>query len=159
MPEIVLLLASPLHRYEGRPSEPPVPFDGDELPAAIEIREGLGVVGDRFFGHRAHREESVTIMAIESLEALGTVDASKARRNILTRGIDIDSMRGREFSLDSGTGPVWFRAHRPANPCAWMDSQLAPGAFRALRAHGGMRCQPLSDGTLRLGDVSLALRS
>ena len=158
MPEIVLLLASPLHRYEGRPSEPPVPFDGNELPSVIEVRQGLGVVGDRFFGRAAHRQESVTIMAIESLEGLGAVDPAKTRRNILTRGIDIDSMRGQEFSLDTGDGPVWFRAHRPANPCAWMDTQLAPGAFKALRNHGGMRCEPLTDGTLRLGAVTLALR-
>ena len=158
MPEIVLLLASPLHRYEGRPSEPPVPFDGNELPSVIEVRQGLGIVGDRFFGRAAHRQESVTIMAIESLEGLGAVDPAKTRRNILTRGIDIDSMRGQEFSLDTGDGPVWFRAHRPANPCAWMDTQLAPGAFKALRNHGGMRCEPLTDGTLRLGAVALALR-
>jgi len=98
-------------------------------------------------------------MAMESLEGLGAVDASKTRRNILTRGIDIDSMRGREFSLDSGEGPVWFHAHRPANPCAWMDTQLAPGAFHHLRNHGGMRCEPLSDGALTLGAVTLALRS
>jgi len=159
MPEIVLLLASPLHRYEGRPSEPPVPFDGDETPARIEVRAGLGIVGDRFFGHRAHRQESVTIMAIESLDGLGPVDASKTRRNILTRGLDIDSMRGQEFSLDTGDGPVWFRANRPANPCAWMDTQLAPGAFRHLRKHGGMRCEPLTDGSLTLGELRVALRS
>ena len=159
MPEIVLLLASPLHRYEGRPSEPPVPFGGDELPVSIEIRQGLGIVGDRFFGHRAHRQESVTIMAMESLDGLGPVDPAKTRRNILTRGIDIDGMRGQQFSLDSGDGPVWFHAHRPANPCAWMDEQLAPGAFRHLRNHGGMRCEPLSDGTLHLGEVTFALRS
>lgn len=159
MPEIVLLLASPLHRYEGRPSEPPVPFDGDEMPSQISIRAGLGVVGDRFFGHAAHRHESVTIMAIESLDGLGEVDPARTRRNILTRGIDIDSMRGQQFSLDSGDGPVWFQAHRPANPCAWMDTQLAPGAFAHLRNHGGMRCEPLSNGTLRLGEVTLALRS
>ena len=159
MPEIVLLLASPLHRYEGRPRDGAVPFDGDELPSSITVKRGLGVVGDRYFGHAAHRQASVTIMAMESLDALGAVDPARTRRNILTRGIDIDSMRGREFSLDSGEGPVWFQAHRPANPCAWMNEQLAPGAFAHLRNHGGMRCEPLSDGILRVGEVTLALRS
>lgn len=157
MPEIVLLLASPLHRYEGRPRDGERPFDGDETPETIEIRKGLGVVGDRFFGRAAHRQESVTIMAIESVEGLG--DPVTTRRNILVRGIDIDAMRGQEFSLDTGDGPVWFRAHRPANPCAWMDEQLSPGAMKALRNRGGMRCEPLTDGTLRLGPVTLALRS
>ena len=158
MSEIVLLLASPLHRYEGRPRDGAVPFDGPETCDEIAIRKGLGVVGDRFFGHRAHIRESVTIMAAESLDGLGAVDLARTRRNVITRGIDIDAMVKQEFSLDSGDGPVWFRAHSPANPCAWMDEELAPGAFTHLRRHGGMRCEPLSDGTLRLGPVTLALR-
>jgi MOSC domain-containing protein YiiM len=157
--EIVLLLASPIHRYEGRPNDGALPFDGDELPDTIEIAAGLGVVGDRYFGHRAHRQESVTIIAAESIERLGDgLDASRTRRNIVTRGIDIDAMRGQTFSLDSGDGPVLFHAHRPANPCAWMDVELATGAFRGLAGHGGMRCEPLSDGRLRLGPVTLRLQ-
>lgn len=156
MSEIVLLLASPIHRYEGRPSDGAVPFTGDQLPDEIEVVAGLGIVGDRFFGHRAHQQEAVTIIAAESIDRLGAgLDASRTRRNIVTRGIDIDAMRGRTFSLDSGDGPVVFRAHRPANPCAWMDVELAPGAFAGLARHGGMRCEPLSDGRLRLGPVTL----
>ena len=158
MPEILLLLASPLHRYEGRPKDGAVPFEGRETFDEITIKKGLGVVGDRCFGHRAHIQESVTIMAVESLEGLDA-DPARTRRNIITRGIDVDSLRGQEFSLDSGSGPVWFRAHRPANPCAWMDEQLAPGAMKALRNHGGMRCEPLTDGVLTTGDVTFALRS
>ena len=157
MAEIVLLLASPLHRYEGRPRDGAVPYDGPETFDEITVRKGLGVVGDRFFGHRAHIRESVTIMAAEGLEGLNA-DPAKTRRNVITRGIDIDAMVKAEFSLDSGDGPVWFRAHSPANPCAWMDEELAPGAFTHLRRHGGMRCEPLTDGTLRLGAVTLALR-
>ena len=158
MSEIVLLLASPLHRYEGRPRDGAVPFDGPETFDQITIRAGLGVVGDRFFGHRAHVRESVTIMAAESLDGLQHADPAKTRRNVITRGIAVDELRG-EFSLDSGDGAVWFRANSAANPCAWMDEQVAPGAFRHLRKHGGIRCEPLTDGTLRLGEVTLALRS
>jgi MOSC domain-containing protein YiiM len=159
MPEIVLLLASPLHRYEGRPRDGAVPFDGVETFDEVTVRAGLGIVGDRFYGHRAHIRESVTIMAAESLEGLDDADPAKTRRNVMTRGIDIDALRGQRFSLDSGDGPVWFQAHRPANPCAWMDEQLAPGAFRHLRNRGGMRCEPLTDGTLRTGSVTFALQS
>lgn len=157
MPEIVLLLASPLHRYEGRPRDGALPFDGPETFDAITIKKGLGVIGDRFFGHQAHIRESVTIMAAESLDGLGEVNAAKTRRNVITRGIAVDELTG-EFSLDSGDGLVWFRAHYPANPCAWMDEELAPGAFKHLRKRGGMRCEPLSDGTLKIGPVTLALR-
>jgi MOSC domain-containing protein YiiM len=158
------LLASSRHRYEGRPS------DGPRNPAAgereshdrIEVRAGRGIVGDRFFGHGAHRTAAVTVMAAESLDhvafALGldrSPDPALARRNIVLRGFDVDALRGEAFSLDSGHGPVLFQGHRPANPCGWMDVVLAPGAHKALRGRGGVRCQPLSSGVLALGPAVL----
>ena len=160
--EIVLLLASPLSRYEGRPSDGPLAAVGPEVRESIEIRAGLGVVGDRYFAKPAHVHASVTVMASEVLDWVADdlgisrgLDASATRRNILLRGADIDSMRGATFSLDSGDGPVTFLANRPANPCAWMDVTLAPGAHRALRGRGGMRCEPLTSGVLRLGPAML----
>jgi len=38
-----------------------------------------------------------------------------------------------------------------------MDVVLAPGAFRAMRGRGGLRCEPLTSGTLSLGPATLAL--
>ena len=162
--EIVHLLASAVHRYEGRPSDGPLPVpEGEpESRERIEVRTALGIVGDRHFGHRAHRTAAVTVMAEESLEyvrevleAEAPLDPAATRRNILLRGVDVDRLRGARFSLDTGDGEVSFQAHRPANPCAWMDVMLAPGAHKALRGRGGMRCEPLSDGILRLGPAVL----
>jgi len=160
--EIVLLLASPISRYEGRPSDGPLPAVGTEVRESIEIRAGLGVVGDRYYAKPAHVHASVTVMASEVLDAVADdlgiarrLDASATRRNILLRGVDIDSMRGTTFSLDTGGGEVVFLANRPANPCAWMDVTLAPGAHKALRGRGGMRCEPLTSGVLRLGPATL----
>jgi len=158
---IELLLASPHSRYEGRPADGPLPASGSETPASIEIRAGLGVVGDRYFGKPAHARASVTLMAMESLDSVASsvgapfLDPALTRRNIILRGYPVDELRGVEFSLDSGSGPVLFRANRPANPCAWMDVVLAPGAFRAMRGLGGIRCEPLSSGSLALGAAVL----
>jgi hypothetical protein len=161
---IELLLSSPHSRYEGRPSDGPLPATVDETPASIEIRAGLGVVGDRYFAKPAHRAASVTLMAMESLEFVASdlgldriPDAAGTRRNIMLRGFPVDELRGVEFSLDSGHGPVTFRGNRPANPCAWMDVVLAPGAFRALRGRGGLRCEPLTSGVISLGPATLLL--
>lgn len=155
---VELLLASPLHRYEGRPADGPLPAAGTETRERIELRAGLGVVGDRYFGGKAHVREAVTVMAAESLDAItaelgldAVPDAANTRRNIIVRGVDVDALRGTTFSIDTGDGPVLFLAHRPANPCAWMNITLAPGAHKAMRRRGGMRCEPLSDGTLTLG--------
>jgi len=161
---IELLLSSPVHRYEGRPGDGPIAATTREVFDSIEFRAGLGVVGDRYFGQRAHRQASVTIMAAESLDAirdelglLALPPAENTRRNIIVRGMPIDAMRGEIFSIDSGSGPVTFVAHRPANPCAWMNVTLAPGAHKALRGRGGMRCEPLSDGRLSVGPAVLRM--
>ena len=161
---VELLLASPRSRYVGRPADGALPAVGPETPDHVQVRAGLGIVGDRYYAKPAHRGAQVTLLAAESLEAaarlLGSaeaLDAAAARRNVVLRGLDVDALRGRTLSIDCGDGPVLLRATRPANPCAWMDHELAPGAFRALRGRGGMRCEPLSDGVLRLGPAVVVL--
>lgn len=160
--QIEHLLASTIHRYEGRPSDGPRPAVGPEDFESVAVRAHLGIVGDRHFGKAAHRTASVTIMAVESVEhvarAFGldrALDPLDTRRNILIRGVDVDRLRGADFTLDSGRGPVLFHAHRPANPCAWMDVMLAAGAHKALRGRGGLRCEPLSSGELTRGPAIL----
>jgi hypothetical protein len=169
--EIVALLVSPVHAYAGRPQDGPVP---DPVPVGrdqIEVRAGLGLVGDRYFGHAAHRRAAVTVLDADALDAvageIGTeIDVLRTRRNIVLRGFPVDELAthrgpdgttvdGAVFSLDSGAGPVRFRAHRPASPCRWMDTELGAGAWRAMRGRGGVRCEPLDDGTLRLGPALL----
>ena len=149
---IVQLLASPVHRYRGRPANGPAPAPPGEVVEEILIREGLGIVGDRYFGRPAHRDAAVTIIASESLPP--GADLTQVRRNILVEGIPVDDLVGTILVLDSGAGPVRLRVNRPANPCAWMDVSIAPGAWRALRGKGGVRCTPLSDGVLRTGPVN-----
>jgi hypothetical protein len=153
--EIVELLASPVHRYEGRPADGAAPAPPGELVQIVRIREGLGIVGDRYFGKPAHRDAAVTIIAQESLPV--GAGLAQVRRNILVAGIPVDDLVGGLLILDSGDGPVRLRVQRAANPCAWMDVAIRPGAWRALRGKGGVRCTPLNDGTLRVGPVDVVI--
>lgn len=161
--EIVELLASPVHRYEGRPADGPVAAAENELRNHLELRAGLGVVGDRYFNQHAHRASSVTIQAVESLEAvaveLGVAvpGLRQTRRNILLRGVDVDALAGMTFSIDAGLGAVRFDDPRPANPCAWMNTAVGEGAHRAFCRRGGLRTGPLDDGILRLGPAKLLI--
>ncbi|MFI7519666.1 molybdenum cofactor biosysynthesis protein [Micromonospora globbae] len=154
-PRIVQLLASPVHRYVGRPADGPAPAPPGELVEEVQLRAGLGIVGDRYFGRPAHREASVTLIARESLPP--GADLRQVRRNVLTAGIAVDELVGKILVLDSGAGPVRLRVNRPANPCAWMDVAIGPGAWRALRRRGGVRCAPLTDGLLRVGPVDVTI--
>lgn len=162
--KVEALLVSPVHAYEGRPADGPRP---DPVPVAreqVEVRAGLGLVGDRYFAHAAHRRAAVTVFAAESLDLLtaelglpATPDVLLTRRNIVLRGYPVDRLVGADFSLDTGDGPVRLRAHRPAAPCRWMDVVLASGAWKALRGRGGVRCEPLDDGVLCRGPARLRI--
>ena len=159
--QIVELLASPVHRFEGRPSDGPRPAPDDESVAAIDLRAGLGIVGDRFFAQRAHRDSSVTVQSAESLDAVGAAlgvavpNLAQTRRNILLRGADVDGLAGEPFSLDCGTGEVLFSAAKACRPCAWLNVTVGDGAHRAFRDRGGIRTGPLADGRLTLGPAIL----
>jgi len=158
---IVELLASPVHRYEGRPADGPRAGGLDELRDSIELTAGLGIVGDRYFNQRAHRASSVSLQAVEALEAVAAeLDVPvpglrQTRRNVLLRGVEVDALARRVFSLDSGDGPIRFGDARPANPCAWMSTAVGEGAHRAFRGRGGLRIGPLDSGILRLGPAIL----
>ncbi len=158
--EVVGLLVSPVHRYDGRPGGVVPPQDGDRVDR-VEVRAGHGIAGDRYAGRAAHRDAAVTVLAAESVEALaaelgtGPLDPLLTRRNVVLRGAEVEALRGEQFSLDCGEGVVVLRGGRPANPCAWLDTVLAPGAHRGMRGRGGVRCAPLTDGVLRLGPAVL----
>ncbi|WNV75517.1 molybdenum cofactor biosysynthesis protein [Geodermatophilus sp. DSM 44513] len=159
--EVVTLLASPVHRYDGRPAGPVPAQDGDHRDR-VEVRAGYGVVGDRYAGRTAHRDAQLTVLAVEALEAVaaatgaGPFDPHLARRTVVLRGAEVEALRGQRFALDTGDGPVLLGGGRAAHPCAWLDVVLAPGAHAAMRGRGGVRCAALSDGVLRLGPAVLA---
>jgi hypothetical protein len=159
--EIVTLLVSPLHRYEGRPADGAAPYDGVEIVESVRVRAHKGLVGDRYFGTK-FTYATVTLIAEESIAwlegelATGPFDPSLARRNLVTRGIDVDALARTTFTIDGGHGPIRFRSLTPANPCAWMNGAFAPGAHQALRGRGGIRCEPLDDGELTVGPATIS---
>jgi MOSC domain-containing protein YiiM len=158
--EILHLLVSPAHAYFGRAREGAADVPTTDAGRA-ELVAGKGIVGDRFFGKAAHMDAAVTVFAIESLEAiaaeLGTerLDPLLTRRNIVLRGAHLAPLLGLDFALESQGGRVRLKAGRPAHPCVWMDEMLAPGAHKAMRGRGGVRCQVLSDGVLHRGPAVL----
>lgn len=150
--EVMTLVVSPKHAYFGRPKDGPADDVETSTPDTVEIVADKGIRGDRFFGVKAHTEAAVTFLALEAwAAAAGDADPVPARRNVVVCGVELDPLRGREFELDTGAGPIRFRGGRPAHPCAWMDTVAGEGVRKALIGRGGLRAQPLTSGTLSIG--------
>lgn len=158
--EVLHLLVSPSHAYFGRAREGAADVPTTDA-GQVELVAGKGIVGDRFFGKAAHMDAAVTLFPIEALEAiaaeLGTppLDPLLTRRNVVLRGAHLAPLLGHDFALESDGDLVRLKAGRPAHPCVWMDEMLAPGAHKAMRGRGGVRCQVLSDGVLHRGPAVL----
>jgi MOSC domain-containing protein YiiM len=160
--EVVGLVVAPVQRYVGRPGHDAVSMPDEDRRTVVRVHEGRGIEGDRYYNKPAHRRGQVTIMSAESIdhvaETLGVegLDPLLARRNVVVRGVRIDPVRGHDLSLDTGDGPVLLGSRTDARPCGWMNDVFAPGAQKAMRGRGGLRCEALSSGTLRLGSATLA---
>ena len=120
---------------------------------------GRGLEGDRYaaasgtFSPRgAHRPGyDLTLIAAEVVEELmardAALDFASTRRNVLTRGIDVNYLVGRDFSI----GDVHCRGIRLAEPCAHLERLHGPGLLRPLIHRGGLRADILSDGYIAKG--------
>jgi len=144
------LCISPGHNFFGHHGQP---ADEHEilLLDQIECVTGLGIRGDRFFGFKEDYKGQITFFSMEILEALRqelSLPGAKpeaTRRNVYTRGVDLNTLIGRHFEVQG----VHFAGVEESRPCAWMNSALGPGAEEWLRGRGGLRCRILSNGTIR----------
>jgi hypothetical protein len=129
------------------------------LLKVAQARAGRGLDGDRYaagagtFSPRADRRPGydLTLMAVEVLDELAaaghTVDFVSTRRNVLTRGIDVNALVGRTFRI----GEVLCAGRRLCEPCVHLDRLSGPGLLRPLIHKGGLRADVLTDGEIRLG--------
>jgi hypothetical protein len=138
--------------------------DPEAAMTAVEratARAGRGLEGDRYFDGRGTfssthaRGHDLTLIEAEVLDALrlpnGRLAAEDARRNVVTRGIDLNALVGRRFRI----GDVECFGQRLCEPCAHLERLTAragkPGTLRALIHKGGLRADVLTDGEIRAG--------
>lgn len=130
-----------------------------QLIEVATARAGRGLDGDRYaagagtFSPRADRRPGydLTLMAAEVLDELTaaghTVDFAATRRNVLTRGVDVNALVGRTFRI----GEVLCAGRRLCEPCVHLDRLSGPGLLRPLIHKGGLRVDVLTDGEVRRG--------
>lgn len=128
-------------------------------------RAGRGLEGDRYaakagtFTPRSDRLRGydLTLIEAEILDRVTLPDGSRlaaaeSRRNIVTRGIDLTALVGREFTI----GSVRAVGQRLCEPCVHLQRLTKPGVVAGFVHQGGLRADVLTDGEIRLGDTVAA---
>jgi MOSC domain-containing protein YiiM len=92
---------------------------------------------------------ALTLIEAEVCESFDPpLEPSQHRRNVVTRGIDLNALVGLEFTV----GEVRCRGMRLCEPCTVVQRHAGRPVLRALVHRGGLRADILHDGTIRVGD-------
>lgn len=127
--------------------------------ASVTARPG-GIDGDRYqdgtgtFSTSPRRVgQDITLIeaeALDELKAFGvTISPEQARRNVVTRGINLDAFIGKRFRV----GEVICFGQRRCEPCAHLERLTQFGTLRGLVHRGGLRADILQAGTINVGDA------
>ena len=152
-----------------RPRRPPAPTTAGRVEAiwiapaagaparAVEQARALpdlGLEGDRHVTGEGTFPSGLPGSALTLIErevcesfepALGPDDH---RRNVVTHGIDLNGLVGREFAI----GDVRCRGMRLCEPCTVVQRYAGRPVLRPLVHRGGLRADILEPGSIRVGD-------
>ena len=138
------------------------PSSGQPMQPVTEVRAvpGQGLEGDRYFyqkgtfSDKSGKDRQVTLIEIEVIEALQneqgiSLTPGDARRNLVTRGVSLNDLVGKEFRV----GEVTLKGIRLCEPCDHLAKLTTAEVLPALVHRGGLRAEILSEGIIRVGDV------
>jgi MOSC domain-containing protein YiiM len=127
---------------------------------AVRAVPGQGLEHDRYHARKGtyskthNPDREVTLIEEEAVAALRRdyeidFDAGQSRRNIVTRGVALNHLVGREFRV----GEVALRGIRLCEPCGHLERVTGRPVREGLLHRGGLRAQILTAGTIRTGDA------
>jgi MOSC domain-containing protein YiiM len=124
----------------------------------VRAVSGRGLEGDRNFyageGRQPEPDRELTLIATEALDALAEehgieLTAAESRRNVATRGIDLNQLEGRRFRV----GEVECEGIELCEPCNHLQGMTQQGVLRGLVHRGGLRAAILTGGDIAVGDT------
>lgn len=125
-----------------------------EVREAVTVLPGRGLEGDRHVSGQGTFPSGVAGSALTLIEAEvcesfdPALTPDQHRRNVVTRGIELNRLVGVEFTI----GEVRCRGMRLCEPCTVVQRYAGRPVLRALVHRGGLRADILSAGELRIGD-------
>jgi MOSC domain-containing protein YiiM len=134
--------------------------DHGDLPEPVESVRALadrGLEGNRYFFDDAPAGTALTLIAAEAVEAMEqehgiSIEPRESRRNVVTRGIDVNALVGKRFRI----GEVECEGVELCEPCSTLEGMTKPGVIKGLVHRGGLNADILSDGAISVGDAVVA---
>jgi len=137
------------------------------MSARSEVRAipGRGLEGDRYFAglgtfspQLQQPDFELTLIENEKVDAFAReiglpFKTSHARRNLITVGVDLNALAGREFLV----GEVRIRGIRLCEPCNHLAKVTFPEVLKGLARKGGLRAQIITAGIIRVADKVIVL--
>ncbi|MCA1687969.1 MAG: MOSC domain-containing protein [Actinobacteria bacterium] len=126
-----------------------------------EVRtiEGCGIDGDRYCEETGFWTPygdvcEVTLISSEDLDYIQNelgirVKSGEHRRNIVTRGINLNDLRKKRFRI----GGTVLEYDRPRPPCRHVQELTQPGMTLALKGRGGICARVVEGGMIRARDT------
>jgi hypothetical protein len=120
---------------------------------SVELIAGAGIRGDRyaaglgFWSDPRWPDQELTLVESEIREMLKLAPGA-LRRNIETRGVNLDQLIGVEFAL----AEALLLGVRDCEPCRHLEELTRPGVLKQLALGGGLRARILRGGRIQTGD-------
>lgn len=133
-----------------------------ELPEPVErvrARAGKGLEGNRYyFEDGAPPGNALTLIAAEAVEAFVTetgipFSAQESRRNVETRGIDLNALVGKRFRV----GEIECVGVELCEPCLHLQGLTRMGVLDGMVHRAGLNADILNDGEIAVGDPVVPL--
>jgi hypothetical protein len=132
----------------------PVAGEASQAVEAAHAVADRGLEGDRHVSGTGTFPSGMPGSALTLIEAevcesfTPALNADEHRRNLVTRGIELNDLVGHEFTV----GEVRCRGMRLCEPCTVIDGYSGRSILRPLVHRGGLRADILDTGTIRVGD-------
>jgi MOSC domain-containing protein YiiM len=115
-----------------------------------------GVAGDRYnqsIAKEPQPSSEITLIEAEAIEAACreyqlAFEPAQSRRNLVTRGVPLNHLVGREFRV----GDTVLRGIRLCEPCSHLEKLTVSGIEKALRHRGGLRAEVIRGGKIQIAD-------
>jgi len=149
--------------YDGRVSvveQIAISAERGGLPAPVPrvtAQAGHGLEGEYHWSD-SPGAQAITLIAAEALEGLREdtgieLSHEASRRNVLTRGVDLNALVGRRFTV----GAVECEGVELCEPCNRLAKLTERGVLRGLVHRGGLRADIVRGGEIAVGDPVSAL--